>query len=86
MKDQPHLHKGLPYEVDEEKQEHGHSIPSDKEFMETIKADPAAEASRKRLKKLRDDKFKKWKRKRTSLEASLLAAVAEDDDDDKSGD
>jgi hypothetical protein len=87
IKDEPHLHKGLPYEVEEEKTEHGHDVPSDEELMKVLKKEPEEdediqrrrEQSRKRLKKLRDEKFQKWKRTRSSLEASLLDVVAGED-------
>jgi hypothetical protein len=81
LENKPHLHKGLPYETDEEKQEHGHKVPTDEELNKVLKEDPAAAASRKRLKKLRDDKFKNWKRKRNSLETELLDKVAEGDNE-----
>ena len=67
LKNQPHLHKGLPYETDTEKQEHGHDVPTDKDLVKVLK----------------DKKQNQMKRKQTSLEASLLAAVAEDDDENR---
>jgi hypothetical protein len=90
IKDEPHLHKGLPYEVEEEKAEHGHDVPSDEALMKVLKKEPEEdediqrrrEQSRKRLKKLRDEKFQKWKRTRSSLEASLLDVVAGGSEDE----
>lgn len=65
LKNQPHLHKGLPYETDTEKQEHGHDVPSNKDLVKVLK----------------EKKEKKQNQKRTSLEASLLAAVVEGDNE-----
>jgi hypothetical protein len=74
VKNQPHLHTGLPYETDTEKQEHGHKLPSDRELLKLLKQkkeDP------NRMKNFLDKKFKQ---KRTSLENSLLAGLEVEDD------
>jgi len=81
IKNQPHLHKGLPYETEEEKKEHGHKVPTDQELIDAL------DATRKKVdestQKTRDFiQEQKKKRKQTSLEMSLLATVAERDDAD----
>lgn len=77
IKNQPHLHKGLPYETEEEKQEHGHAVPTDKELIDTLEEKEGDNGNwhRKMLDKMRDDKFKKWKKTRSSLEEKLLTTV-----------
>lgn len=72
LKNQPHLHKGLPYETDTEKQEHGHNVPSDKDLVKVLK-----EKKQNHTNKVKDLVNKKMKRKQTSLENLLLAAVVE---------
>lgn len=67
IKNKPHLHKGLPYETEEEKQQHGHKVPTDKELLDTLDAKTKAVLK---------------KRKQTSLEAALLASIAEGDNED----
>ena len=66
IKNQPHLHKGLPYETEKEKEEHGHKVPTDQDLIDVL------DKQKKDLKK----------RKQTSLEMSLLAAVVERDNAD----
>jgi len=79
IKHQPHLHKGLPYEAEEEKQDHGHKVPTDEELIEALDATrEKVERSTERTKQFLDDMKKR--RKQTSLEASLLDAVAEGTD------
>ncbi len=88
IKKEPHLHKGLPYETETEKQEHGHSVPTDDDLLSTMrKTKEQAEGLNKnmrdlidsgKLKKVLEQKMKK--RKQTSLEFKLLSALVEDDD------
>jgi hypothetical protein len=68
IKNKPHLHKGLPYEVEEEKEEHGHGIPTDRELLKTLK--------KQQPNPMKDFLEKRFKRKQTSLELSLLADLA----------
>jgi hypothetical protein len=71
IKNQPHLHKGLPYETEDEKQEHGHNVPTDEELIEALDATrKRVEQNTERTKQFIEDMKKK--RKQTSLEASLL--------------
>ncbi len=84
IKDEPHLHKGLPYETDEQKQEHGHEVPSDDELIDTIKKTrERAEGLTKDMREFIDSgnlkkviELKKKQRKQTSLEDSLLSILA----------
>jgi hypothetical protein len=79
LKNKPHLHSGLPYETDVEKQEHGHNLPSDRDLLKKLKE---KEKEPNKMKDFLDKKLKK----RTSLETSLLAALEVDDDEFTSGD
>jgi hypothetical protein len=74
LKDQPHLHTGLPYETDAEHQEHGHKLPTDRELLQVLKK------KQKQPNDMKEFVDKKFKTKRTSLENSLLAALVEGDD------
>jgi hypothetical protein len=81
IKNQPHLHKGLPYETEDEKKQHGHKVPTDDELIEALdttrkKVDESTKQTRDFIEQQRK------KRKQTSLEMSLLAAVAEKDNAD----
>jgi hypothetical protein len=79
IKNQPHLHRGLPYETEDEKQEHGHNVPTDEELIQALESTrQRVDESTERAKKFVEDMRK---RKQTSLEASLLASVAEGDND-----
>lgn len=73
VKNKPHLHKGLPYETDTEKKEHGHKVPSDRDLLLKMKQKPETG--------MKDFVNQKMKRKRTSLELDMLAALAEVDDE-----
>ena len=77
IKNKPHLHKGLPYETEEEKQEHGHNVPTDDELIKSLDARRKVDQSTEQTRQFIEDMKKK--RKQTSLEASLLAAVVESD-------
>jgi hypothetical protein len=87
IKNEPHLHKGLPYETEAEKEEHGHNVPTDDELLTTMKkTKEEAEGLNKnmrdlidsgKLKKVLEQKYKK--RKQTSLEMALLSALAGDE-------
>ena len=68
IKKEPHLHKGLPYETEAEKAEHGHNVPTDDDLLSTMR----------KTKEQVEQKMKK--RKQTSLEMKLLSMLVGDDD------
>jgi predicted AlkP superfamily phosphohydrolase/phosphomutase len=83
------LHKGLPYETEGEKQEHGHNVPSDEELINLMRE------TTDETKKLNKDTKEfmdsggiqrvlenKKKRKQTSLELSILASLIKDVSDE----
>jgi hypothetical protein len=82
IENEPHLHTGLPYETEEQKQEHGHKIPTDKDLIETLSGTKKnVDDVTKSMKDLMDSgqlkKFLQQKRK-SSLEAKLLASIGDD--------
>jgi hypothetical protein len=76
IKDEPHLHEGLPYETDAERKEHGHETVSDRDLLKVLKQKQEEPNS------MQDFLDVKYKRKMTSLEASLLDALVEEDTDE----
>jgi hypothetical protein len=85
LKNQPHLHKGLPYETEQEKKEHGHNVPSDEDLLDLMrKTKEETEEVNKKTREFIDSggvqKYveNKRKRKQTSLELSILAKMMKD--------
>jgi hypothetical protein len=75
IKNKPHLHEGLPYEVEDEKTEHHHKVPTDRELMDILKK---KQEKPNDMKQFTDNKYK---RRRSSLEDTLLASLAEEEED-----